>query len=529
MGPATSNQQSQQVAPAEMQSWANKNYAAVASVIRDHCRRDNVDNVQIIFPKGAKSGDEFRLDVSHKGEPVNSFVVSVSKDATGAESYQVKPLASADKETREQWGKEMSNYQSIPRTIQKEERIELAYNSTCVREGGFDPITRVSGPNDKASEVFYNGNTITKVSLSVQDVLKDGKMYTDAVDATSSKLDKLFNTTGNLNTSYVAEFPSDIKGNPVLMNLVSTLAGPKNAHNFAVVQENITNSNFLIPGRNLDDILSGQTTTYYLMPRYQADKDKDNSVPTASGVKTTNYIPQNAMRLTVTKDQGNQSMINFALNGKVIASQDRDKGGVPDDIIKINQGEYQIVPAVKVMSYHSEADGSLLGSAIAKFDGKTKLDVTNAFNGETKTIKPAEGSYRLFTAEVEGDNGKLETKVFAIQPIKDAKLPEGVVKEADYLTLDATNVFNQLDMKNAHLTVITVSPAMVSPESALKVQNNALQSYLSDIGGALKNILPTEANFNFDPSNRNFTSLKPAVLASIVTQDLRKTEFTISP
>ena len=181
------------------------------------------------------------------------------------------------------------------------------------------------------------------------------------------------------------------------------------------------------------------------------------------------------------------------------------------------------------MSYHSEADGSLLGSAIAKFDGKTKLDVTNAFNGETTTIKPAEGRYRLFTAEVEGDNGKLETKVFAIQPIGDTALPKGVVKEADHLTLDATSVFNQLDMKNAHLTVITVPPTIKTPENAVETQNNALQSYLSDIGGALKSIPPTEANFNFYPSTRNIESLKPEALASTVTKELRKTEFTISP
>ena len=507
-----------------MQSWANKNYAAVASVLRDHCRRDNIDAVQIMFPKGAKAGDEFRLDVSSQGKSVNSFVVTISKDVSGAEGYQVKPLAGADKETREQWDKPKSSFQSIPRTITKEERIELPYNSTCVREGGFDPITRVSGPNDKASEVFYNGNTISNVSLSVQDELKN-KTYTEAVNSTSSKLDKLFNSVESLNTSYVAEFPSDIKKNPVLYNLLSTLDGPKNAQNFAMVKEGANNADFLMPGKNAENIQEGKTTTYFLMPRYQSAKDDDKSIPTASGTKATNFIPQNAIPLKVVPDSGNKSMVNFVLDGKVVASQDRGETGVPDKIIKMNQGEYEIVPAVKVMSYRSDIDGSVLGSAMASFDGKTKLEMADG-----STTKPKAGEYRLFVAEVEGDSGKTETKVFAIQPIKDAKLPQGVVKDADYLMLDAKSIYERLDMKNAHLTVITVPSSNVkSPDAAVKSEQTGLQSYLSGIGGALKNIPPTEANFNFSPSTGNISSLKPEALTSMVTKELRKTEFTISP
>ena len=302
MGSATSKQQNVQVAPAEMQSWANKNYPAVAEVLRDHCRRDGIDKVEVLFPKGAKSGDEFRLDVSKKGESVNSFVVTISKDVSGAEAVHVKPLAEADKETREQWGKDKSSFQVIPRAVEQGRRVEQAYNSTCVQEGDFTTIIRKSGPSDKASEVFYYGNTITNVSLSVQGELKDNKVYADAVGKTSEVLNGLFNSVENLKTSYVAEYPSDIQKNPVLYNLVSTLAGPKNSHNFAVVKAGANNADFLIPGKNAENIQEGVTTAYFLMPMYRADKDKENTMPTGSAIKTLDYIPQEALRLKVVPD-----------------------------------------------------------------------------------------------------------------------------------------------------------------------------------------------------------------------------------
>ena len=227
-------------------------------------------------------------------------------------------------------------------------------------------------------------------------------------------------------------------------------------------------------------------------------------------------------------------MVNFVLDGKVVASQDRSTAGVPSDIIKMNQSEYQIVPAVKVFSYHlkddSSINGTVLGSAIAKFDGKTNLEVTNTFTGNATSVKPAAGEYRVFTADVLGEKGEVETKVVAIQSIKTATLPKNIVKEADHLTLDATSVFNQLDMKNAHLTVITVPSSNVkTPEIAVEQEKTGLQSYLSDVGGAIKNILPTEANFNFNPSTRNIESLKPEALEFTVIPEVKKTGYTLSP
>ena len=230
-------------------------------------------------------------------------------------------------------------------------------------------------------------------------------------------------------------------------------------------------------------------------------------------------------------------MVNFVLNGKAVASQDRSKAGVPfikkiisqdikneDGSITKISGEYEIVPAVKVMSYRNEMDGSVLGTATSGFDGKTKLEMADG-----STVKPKAGQYRLFVGEVENDSGKMETKVIAIQPLSDAKLPKGISKEADYLMLDTKSIYEQLDMKNAHLTVITVPSNIKSPERAVDWQQGELQNYLSDIGGGLKSIPPTEANFNFSASTRNIESLKPEALSSLVTKELRKTEFTISP
>lgn len=488
------------------EQMANNNYAAVGYALANYCKSLSVNNYEMLFPKNATDGNSFRLIMYSDDKRVKTLDFAINEAKLGDEKYTVKVVPPVDVNATT----EKSAYSApVTRTVEKD-MVTYPYN-TLYATNQFTlkekPLanTDESGP----STIHFVGNTQTSAFVLAQTNVESSMVYTKAVEDSNTKLGYLYSSLQSENTSYVVEPAFNTLKNFFLNSLITAASGPKNSNYFILAQKDLR-YDFLVPGKNADNIIE-KVTSYYLVPK---DYVVGDSLP----------IDYQKNQVKVVQDTKDNTLVNFVYKGKTIATQDRETAGVPDVNQMVGGSEMKLVSTVPVYMYYQGNDR--LAKTVVDFDGSTEVEV----DGKMQT--PKKGSYNVFTVTVTDDEtGATKQQIAALQQISDktgAKLPKGITKEKELFVLES--IPNALTEKNIMPILITLPASTVNTtgETPFNPGNiEAFQTYMKTIG-TVYTVEPTKDYFTFSKDG-SISGLKPDALSKIILGETKKSEYVLSP